>query len=104
MGADRRGGVTQRARLLEAILADCYGPQRLLRDGLLAPAAVLAHPAFLRPLHGTRPPLGRWLLSYATDIVRSADGRWLCSGDRTQSAAGDGRSLECAPGDQARAP
>ncbi len=87
-------GVSQRARLLEAILADCYGQQRLLREGLLAPSAVLAHPGFLRPLHGAAPPLGRWLLSYAADLVRAADGRWLCSADRTQSAAGDGRALE----------
>src|SRR5260370_23011769 len=30
-------GLVQRARLLEGILADLYGPQRLLREGLLPP-------------------------------------------------------------------
>ena len=31
-------GVLQRAALLEAVLADCYGPRRLLHDGLLPPS------------------------------------------------------------------
>jgi len=33
-------GIAQRARLLEAMLADCYGPQHLLQEGLLPPALV----------------------------------------------------------------
>src|SRR5690242_18108215 len=42
-------GVAQRARLLDALLADLYGPQRVLLDGLLPPALVFANPGFLRP-------------------------------------------------------
>jgi uncharacterized circularly permuted ATP-grasp superfamily protein/uncharacterized alpha-E superfamily protein len=87
-------GPRQRARLLDAVLADCYGPQRLLRDGLLDAAAVLAHPGFLRPLHYTRPPGGRWMRAYAADLVRAADGRWLCLADRGQAPSGDGSALE----------
>ena len=37
------------------ILADLYGPQRLLREGLLPPALVSANPGFLRPCHGVAP-------------------------------------------------
>ena len=40
------------------ILADLYGPQRLLRDGLLPPRAGLREPGFLRPCHGV-PRAGR---------------------------------------------
>ena len=38
--------------LLNLILADLYGPQTLLRDGLLPPSLVFGNPAFLRPCHG----------------------------------------------------
>src|ERR1041385_6694001 len=45
-------GLIQRAKLFNLILADFYGPQRLLRDGLLPPALVFANPGFLRACHG----------------------------------------------------
>ena len=35
--------------LLNALLADLYGPQRLLREGLVPAALVFGHPGFLRP-------------------------------------------------------
>ncbi len=44
------GGLVQRARLLEAILADLYGPQALLKEGLLPAELVFGNPGFLRPL------------------------------------------------------
>ena len=50
------GALLQRSRLLNLILADLYGPQRLLRDGVIPPSLVLANPAFLRPCHGVRVP------------------------------------------------
>jgi uncharacterized circularly permuted ATP-grasp superfamily protein len=42
-------GVAQRAQLLEAMLADLYGPQTLLHQGLLPPALLHRHPGWLRP-------------------------------------------------------
>ena len=45
-------GLIQRARLLNQILADLYGPQQLLRGGHIPPALVFANPAFWRPCHG----------------------------------------------------
>ena len=37
------GALLQRSRLLNTILADLYGPQRLLREGWLPPSLVLAN-------------------------------------------------------------
>ena len=34
-------GLRQRARLLNAVIRDCYGPQQLVRDGLLPAELVL---------------------------------------------------------------
>jgi uncharacterized circularly permuted ATP-grasp superfamily protein/uncharacterized alpha-E superfamily protein len=87
-------GVTQRARLLDALLADLYGPQRLLGEGLVPPELPFGHPNFLWPCHGLTPPGGQWLHVYAVDISRSADGRWWALADRTQTPSGTGYALE----------
>ena len=44
--------VRQRATLLNRVLADVYGEQRLLQEGLLPPALVYGHAGFLRPCRG----------------------------------------------------
>ena len=54
-------GLSQRARLLEPVLADLYGPQRLLRDGLLPPELVFANPASCAPVTASRCRGGRCL-------------------------------------------
>lgn len=87
-------GVRQRARLLNAALADIYGPQRLLREGLLPPSLVYGHPQYLRPMHGVEPPGGTWLHVLAVDLARGADGHWWTVGYRTQAPSGLGYLLE----------
>jgi uncharacterized circularly permuted ATP-grasp superfamily protein/uncharacterized alpha-E superfamily protein len=84
----------QRARLLEMVLADLYGPQHLLRHGLLPPDLILAHPGFLRSCHGVHPPGGRHLHLHAVNLGRSPDGRFWALGDRTGAPSGAGYALE----------
>src|SRR6266481_902328 len=87
-------GLRQRARLLNAVIADCYGEQRLLRDGLLPAQIVLGHPDFLRACHGWKPVGGQRLYLYAVDIGRDASGRFSIYSDRTQAPTGAGYALE----------
>lgn len=87
-------GVLQRARLLNATLADVYGDRRLLDEGLLPPSLVLAHPQYLRPLHGCKPPGGVHLHVLAFDLARGPDGGWWLLGQRTQAPSGLGYLLE----------
>ena len=56
-------GLDQRGRLLNAILLDLYGPQKLLRDGLIPPALIHANPGFLRPVVGINPAGGRFVFT-----------------------------------------
>jgi uncharacterized circularly permuted ATP-grasp superfamily protein/uncharacterized alpha-E superfamily protein len=84
----------QRTRLLNLILADLYGPQRLLRDGLLPASLVFANPAFLRSCHGITLPGQIYLHLHAVDLARSADGQWWVLADRTQAPSGAGYALE----------
>ena len=89
-----RDTLAQRARLLDAILADLYGPQRLLREDLYPAELVFAHPSYLRPMHGVRLPQGAWLQLYAADLARAPDGQWWALADRTQAPSGAGYALE----------
>ena len=83
-------GVVQRAALLERVLADVYGPQRLLHEGLLPPALLLRHPGYLRPMQGVLPPGGLRLHIVAFDLARGRDGRWWVLAQRTQGPSGLG--------------
>jgi uncharacterized circularly permuted ATP-grasp superfamily protein/uncharacterized alpha-E superfamily protein len=87
-------GLIQRATLLEAVLADVYGPSLLSRDGRLPAALIAGNPEFLRPLVGVAPPGGAHLRFYAVDIGRGADGRWWVLGDRAQAPSGAGYAIE----------
>lgn len=88
-------GLIQRARLLDAILADVYGPQTLLKERLLPPMLVHANRHFHRPCQvtdGAAPT--RHLAHYAVDLVRLGDGRWHVLADHTEVPAGIGYALE----------
>jgi uncharacterized circularly permuted ATP-grasp superfamily protein/uncharacterized alpha-E superfamily protein len=87
-------GLRQRARLLNGVATDIYGPQRLLREGLVPPALIFRHPGFLRACHGVRPADGVFLHLVAFDLARGADGEWRVVGTRTQAPSGVGYALE----------
>src|SRR5580658_6711017 len=87
-------GLIQRARLLNLILADLYGPQQLLRGGLIPPALVFGNPGFRRPCHGMRVAGNTYLHLLAVDLARGPDGDWWVISDRTQAPSGAGYALE----------
>ncbi len=87
-------GVQQRATLLDGMLQDLYGPQRLLAEGIAPPELAFGHPNFLWPCVGVTPRGGRWLHVYAADLARASDGAWWVLGDRTQGPSGAGYALE----------
>lgn len=87
-------GIAQRSRLLNAVMADTYGERKLLNEGLLPASLVLAHPQYLRGMHGSQPAGGVHLQVLAFDLTRCADGHWWVVGQRTQAASGLGYVLE----------
>lgn len=87
-------GIIQRARLLDAVMADTYGERQLLQQGLLPASLVLAHPQYLRAMHGSAARGGVHLHVLAFDLTRCADGHWWVVGQRTQAASGLGYVLE----------
>jgi uncharacterized circularly permuted ATP-grasp superfamily protein/uncharacterized alpha-E superfamily protein len=87
-------GLAQRAKLLNAILADIYGPQHMLSEGLLPAELVFGDPKFLRPCHGWPVPGDRYLHLYAAHLARSPSGIWWVVADRTQTPVGAGYAVE----------
>lgn len=86
--------LVQRVTLLEKLLDDLFGEQRLLREKVIPPEILFAHPGFRRAYHNLQPEGQRRISLYAADLARSPDGRWWVSGDRTRSPSGLGYALE----------
>ena len=87
-------GLAQRAELLNAILADLYAEQSLLRDGLIPPAVVLGHAGFTRVVARASARDPRPLVFSATDLGRDTEGRWRVLADRAQAPSGIGYAME----------
>ncbi|OHV75478.1 circularly permuted type 2 ATP-grasp protein [Ensifer sp. LCM 4579] len=87
-------GLVQRAELLERVVADIYGENRLVREGLLPPALIASNPQFLRPLVGVRPADGHFLHFCSFEIGRGPDSNWWVLSDRTEAPSGAGFALE----------
>ena len=87
-------GVEQRARLMEAVLKDLYGPAELITRGDLPAAVVTGSADYIRPMRGVHPPGGKFLHLYAVDLGRGPDGRWWVLDDRSQAPSGAGYALE----------
>ncbi|WP_347303479.1 circularly permuted type 2 ATP-grasp protein [Croceibacterium sp. TMG7-5b_MA50] len=86
-------GLVQRAELLETIVADIYGPQRLVREGHLPAAMVSGSPHFARRMVGIAPPRHH-LQVVAIDLARGPTGEWRVLADRVRFAIGVGYALE----------
>ncbi|BAW03563.1 circularly permuted type 2 ATP-grasp protein [Nocardia seriolae] len=86
-------GVVQRSRLLDAILADVYGPRRTLTEGLLPPRVVFGHRGYVRAAHGITLPGRHQLFLHACDVSRWDDGGFRVLADWAQAPSGAGYAL-----------
>ncbi|MEP9404191.1 circularly permuted type 2 ATP-grasp protein [Sphingomonas sp. VNH70] len=87
-------GVAERAELLETVIADIHGEQRLVADGVLPAMLVTGSPLFLRPMVGLEPPGGHQLHFVAMDLARGPDGGWRVLADHVRVPVGAGYALE----------
>ena len=88
-------GVAQRVRALEAFLADVYGPQRAIADGVIPRSVVVSSTNFLRAARGITPPNGVRVHVSGIDLIRDSLDGWRVLEDnvRVPSAA----SATCCP-------
>ncbi|HKP43611.1 circularly permuted type 2 ATP-grasp protein [Mycobacterium sp.] len=86
-------GLVQRSRLLDAVLADLYGPRHSVTSGVLPPQLLFAHPGYLRAAQGIEVPGRHQLFVHGCDISRAADGGFRVNADWTQAPSGAGYAL-----------
>jgi uncharacterized circularly permuted ATP-grasp superfamily protein/uncharacterized alpha-E superfamily protein len=87
-------GLVQRATLFNLLLKDIYGPQTLIKEGIIPQELIYMHPGFLRSCVNIKLPGQQHLVVYAADMGRAADGKlWIIS-DRAQAPSGYGYALE----------
>jgi len=91
---DLATGLIERAELLERVVADLYGENRLVAEGHLPAALIAQNPEWLRPMVGVTPRSGHFLHFVAFEIGRGPDGRWWVLSDRTDAPSGAGFALE----------
>ncbi|TCI00228.1 hypothetical protein EJV46_06170 [Roseococcus sp. SYP-B2431] len=88
-------GMAQRARLLDAVLGDLYGPQELMAGGHVPAPLIFGSPSFLRTARRSSGlPRRPMLHLYAADLLRRPDGSWAVLQDRTSLCSGLGQLLE----------
>lgn len=86
-------GIRQRAHLLDAVLTDLTGPQRLVRDGVIPGQVVYGHGGWLPQAEGISLPGPHQLVLPATDLARDSDGTWRVFADRAQAPSGAGYAM-----------
>ena len=91
--AELERGIAQRVRVLDRMVDDLYGAQQLLRSATVPAAAAFGSPGYLLAACGMQPTQGRWITTYAADLVRLADGRWHVLRDVTDAPSGAGYAL-----------
>jgi uncharacterized circularly permuted ATP-grasp superfamily protein/uncharacterized alpha-E superfamily protein len=87
-------GLQQRVRVLEAVLADLLGAQRLIKERVLPAELLSANPTYQRTYHELPTTSPKRLHLTATDLARNDDGTWWVTGDRTRAPSGLGFALE----------
>lgn len=87
-------GLSQRVRLLQTIVRDCYGARRLVTEGSLPAEILFANPGFTRAFVGLDRGAGPFITSYSAELARRPDGSWCVMADRAESPAGAAFALE----------
>src|SRR3954452_13632571 len=81
-------GLAQRVRALNAFVADVYGDQRIVAEGVV-PREVITSADYYEPaMHGVRPPSGVWIGVAGLDLVRDHKGDWLLLDEHIRTPSG----------------
>jgi uncharacterized circularly permuted ATP-grasp superfamily protein len=87
-------GLIQRLAAINLFIADIYGDQQIIEDGVF-PRALLESSANFRPqCRGVRPPLGLWAHICGSDLVRDRDGTMYVLEDNLRVPSGVSYMLE----------
>ncbi len=81
-------GVSQRVKALEAFLADVYGAQRAIADGVVPRSLVTSSTHFHRAAQGINPPNGVRVHVSGIDLIRDEEGQFRVLEDNVRVPSG----------------
>lgn len=83
-----QSGITQRVRALEAFLADVYGPQNAVADGVIPAGLISSSSHFHRQAAGIVPANGVRIQVSGIDLIRDEVGAWRVLEDNVRVPSG----------------
>jgi uncharacterized circularly permuted ATP-grasp superfamily protein len=86
--AELETGLIQRARALNAFVADIYGEGQILEDEVIPRDLVVGSPQFRHPAVGIASPAGTYVTVAGIDLVRGPDGRFYVLEDNVRTPSG----------------
>lgn len=92
--AKLEAGLKQRIFALNLFIADIYGEQKIIKDGIIPAELIHSAKGFLPPCMGLKPPAGIWCHITGTDLVRDKDGQWYVLEDNLRCPSGVSYVLE----------
>lgn len=92
--AKLEAGLKQRIFALNLFIADIYGEQKIIKDGIIPAELIHSAKGFLPPCIGLKPPAGIWCHITGTDLVRDKDGQWYVLEDNLRCPSGVSYVLE----------
>ena len=87
-------GLAQRLEAIDLFLADVYGPQRIIQDGLIPREDVESSQGWRPVLQGFKPPLDKWCQISGLDLIRDGEGTWRVLEDNLRCPSGVAYFLE----------
>ena len=87
-------GLIQRLTAIDLFLADVYGEQRILNDGIIPREDVESSQGWRPEMQGVLPPLQRWCQISGLDLVRDGEGSWRVLEDNLRCPSGVAYFLE----------
>ena len=87
-------GLIQRLEAIDLFLADVYGQQLILRDGVVPREDVESSQGWRPQLQGFKPPLGKWCHISGLDLIRDGQGTWRVLEDNLRCPSGVAYFLE----------
>ncbi|QIZ70225.1 circularly permuted type 2 ATP-grasp protein [Oxynema aestuarii] len=87
-------GLKQRIHTLNLFIADIYGEQKIIKDGIIPQDIIYSAKGFLKPCMGLKPPGDIWCHITGTDLVRDKNGQWYVLEDNLRCPSGVSYVLE----------
>ena len=86
--AGLEAGLIQRARALNAFIADLYCEAQIIKDRVIPRDLLIGSPQFRHPAVGIASPCGVYVTVAGIDLVRGADGRFHVLEDNVRTPSG----------------